>query len=257
MRLFRAWPLVAILLLAAPPASAEPAASELATRILDSSAFDWSGAKTRMKMVLVGKDGKKSTRVLEILARKKGGHVQTVVRFHAPPDVAGTAFLMLEAGEGKSEQHIYLPGLRRTRRISGREREGSFMGSDFTYADLRRADTREATHEKAADGEVGGTPTWVLVSKPTGKKAAYSKVETWVRKDDFVPMRTRFYGPDGKLLKTLYARRVKTIDGRPVVVEARMENHVAGTATELVVEGVERKDDLPDAAFTPTALEHG
>ncbi len=256
MMVFRAWPLLAALVLATPPASADTPAARIAERILDSSAFDWTGAKTRMKMVLVSKDGKKSSRVLEIIARKKEGLVQTVVRFQSPPDVAGTAFLMIESGKGKSEQHIYLPGLRRTRRISGREREGSFMGSDFTYADLRRADTRDATHEKLADGDVGGTPTFVLVSKPTGKKPAYSKVETWVRKDDFVPMRTRFYGPDGKLLKTLYARRVKTIDGRPVVVEARMENHAGGTATELLVESVERRDDLSDTEFTPTALEH-
>ena len=256
MKWFLGWPVLLILLFVAAPAAAAPSADDIAKRLLDSSAFDWTGAKTRMKMVLISKDGKKRVRVMEILARRKNGLVQTVVRFQSPPDVAGTAFLMLERKGGKAEQHIYLPGLRRTRRISGREREGSFVGSDFAIGDLRRGDARKAKHEKLPDDKIGDAETYVIRSVPKKKRAAYSKVETWVRKKDFVPMRTRFYDRKGKLLKTLYARKVKKLDGRAVVVAARMENHQTGHATELLVEKVERRDDLPDTAFTPNALEH-
>src|SRR5687767_12475270 len=139
---------------------------QIAGRIVQGSAFDWDGARTRMKMTLVAKDGGKRERALDILARKNGGLVQTVVRFMTPADVAGTAFLLLEQKGGGSDQYIYLPGLRRTRRIVGREREGSFMGSDFTYAELRRADATVANHKRLADEKVGNDAAVVVESTP-------------------------------------------------------------------------------------------
>ena len=195
---------------------------------------------------------------MENLRRKKGGQLQSVVRFRAPQEVAGTAFLMLERDKGESEQHIYLPGLKRTRRIVGREREGSFMGSDFTYADFERRDTRESTHKRRADEEVGGVKTYVIESTPKKPdESAYSKIETWVRKDDFLPLRIRYYDKSGQLVKTLYTKRIRTMEGRPVIVEAQMVNKKTGHTTELVVDNMRPRKDLPDAAFTPTALEHG
>jgi outer membrane lipoprotein-sorting protein len=210
-----------------------------------------------MKMTLVTKDQAKRERALDILARRNDGRVQTVVRFMNPADVAGTAFLLLEQKDGGSDQYIYLPGLRRTRRIVGREREGSFMGSDFTYADLRRADTAGAVHKRLPDEKVGDVATVVVESTPKKElKSPYSKVQTWVRTTDFVPLRTKFYDAKGQLLKTLYARRIGKLEGKPVVMEARMENHQTGSATLLVIESIERQASLPDSAFTPTALEH-
>jgi outer membrane lipoprotein-sorting protein len=230
---------------------------QIAGRIVQGSAFDWDGARTRMKMTLVAKDGGKRERALDILARKNDGLVQTVVRFMTPADVAGTAFLLLEQKGGGSDQYIYLPGLRRTRRIVGREREGSFMGSDFTYADLRRADANVAGHKRLADEKVGNDRTVVVESTPKQTdKSPYSKIQTWVRTTDFVPLRTKFYDTKGQLLKTLYARRLGKLEGKPVVMEARMENHQTGSATLLVIESIERQATLPDSAFTPTALEH-
>jgi hypothetical protein len=195
--------------------------------------------------------------VLDILARKHDSRVQTVVRFLNPPDVAGTAFLLLEQKDGGSDQYIYLPGLRRTRRIVGREREGSFMGSDFTYSDLRRADAALAAHKRLADEKVGDTATVIVESIPKKEaKSPFTKIQTWVRTTDFVPLRTRFYDPKGQPLKTLYARRIGKLEGKPVVMEALMKNDQTGSSTLLVIESIERQGNLPDSAFTPTALEH-
>jgi hypothetical protein len=246
----------AIVLVSAPTAVAagDLSADEIAKRIVNNDGFTWDGAESRIRMILQDKSGEKRERVLDVIGRRTGGRYQTVVRFRAPGDVAGTAFLMREAEAGKSEQHIYLPGLRRTRRIAGREREGSFMGSDFTYADLRRADDKHATHKRLPDESVGGTDTYVIESTISKEaKSQYSKIVTWVRKTDFVPLRTRFHGPGGDLLKTLYARKVKELDGRPVVVEARMQSE-DGHATVLFIDSMERKENLPDSAFTPEAL---
>src|SRR5205814_5996835 len=138
--------------------------------------------------------------------RRKDGKLASKVTFLAPADVAGTKFLSLEKANGGTEQHIYLPGLKRTRRIVGREREGSFMGSDFTYSDLSRKDDKGAKHEKLPDENIGSDATYVIESTPASvKDAGYSKVRAWVRKTDFVALRTKFYDASGKLVKTLYA----------------------------------------------------
>ena len=74
--------------------------------------------------------------------------------------------------------------------------------------------------------------------------------------NDYLPLRTRFFDRNGQLLKTLYTRRVGELSGKPIVMEARMENQVNGHKTDLLVEAIERSDSLPDTTFTPSALEH-
>lgn len=236
---------------------AELTGEVIAQRTLRGDAFGWDGAKTRLRMTLTERGGDPRTKVMEILGRRSDGLLQTVVHFLAPQDVAGVAFLMLERRGTRSEQHIYLPGLRRTKRIVGRETEGSFMGSDFTYADMQGVDPAHATHRRLPDEKVGPTACYVVESTITASAgSSYSKTQSWVRTTDYLPLRTRFYDRAGKLLKTLYTRRVGELAGRPIVMEARMENQQNGHQTDLFVESIERSDGLPDSSFTPSALEH-
>jgi hypothetical protein len=252
--------LVALIAVGHPlPASAQgaPTAKQIVERIVDTGdAFRWDGAQSRIRMVLIEKGGKRKERVMEVLARRKGGLVQSLVRFSAPEDIAGTAFLMLEKGKDEAEQYIYLPGIKRTRRIVGRERDGSFMGSDFTYADMQGASPEDAEHKSLPNENVGSDPCYVVESTFDPKKSSYGKVVAWVRKSDYIALRTRFYDRAGKLVKTLYSRRVKNVEGKPVVVEARMHMHATDHATELFVDVLEKRSDLSDAQFTPSALEH-
>jgi hypothetical protein len=236
-------------------AQADLTAEQIIERMLKQDAFGWDEAETTVRMTLTDAKGAKSERVMENVRRRKEGLAQSVVRFRAPADVAGTAFLMVERVKGENEQHIYLPGLKRTRRIVGREREGSFMGSDFSYADLERSDTRGAAQKRLPDEDVGGVKAFVIESKP--KTGAYSKIETWGRQDNYLPLRIRFYDKAGKLQKTFYTKRIKTMDNRPVIVEAEMVNQQTKHSTELAVDNLQPKKGLPDEMFTPTALEHG
>ncbi len=246
------------LAMVAPVAAQGMSANQIVDKMLKQDAFGWDEAETTIRMILVDGKGKKRERVMENLRRRKAGQLQSIVRFRSPQEVAGTAFLMLERNEGDSEQYIYLPGLKRTRRIVGREREGSFMGSDFSYADFERRDTRLSTHEKLPDEDVGGIKTHVIRSTPkSSADSGYSKIETWVRQDNFLPLRIKFYDKSGNLLKTFYTKRIKTMDGRPVIVEAQMINKQTSHSTELIVDNLTPRKDIPDTAFTPTALEHG
>ena len=230
-------------------------AEQIARRTLRADALGWEGATTRLRMVLIGADGKRQERSMEVVALKANGLLRTRVRFSAPPELAGTAFLMREQEGGASEQYVYLSGLKRTRRVVGREREGSFMGSDFTYADMQRVDPKYAHQERKPDDKVGDAPSYVIETSIDPKAGSpYGKIVTWVRKSDFVALRTRFFDKGGKLVKTLYARKVRDFEGKPVVVEARMQSE-SGHATELFIDAIERRTDLTDAMFAPGALE--
>jgi len=232
----------------------ELTADQLAARVVRGNGFTWEGAATRLRMVLIEQAGARSERALEVLGRRHEGRLETVARFMSPSDIAGTKFLMVEKAGGGTEQHIYLPGLKRTRRVVGREQEGSFMGSDFTYSDLNRKEDKGAKNARLPDENIGKEPTYVLESKAGSGSPGYAKIRTWIRKSDFIPLRTQFYDADDKLVKTLYVRRTKDIEGKPAVVEAYMKSS-NGHATELVVDSVEPKRDLPDAAFSPLTLD--
>ena len=245
--------------LATPVAAQDPESAEgIMKRVLARDAFGWDGAETRMRMILTDKNNKVRERVMESLRRRKGNLQQSVIRFRAPQDVAGTAFLTVERDKGETEQHIYLPRLKRTRRLVGREREGSFMGSDFTYADMERRDTRQSSHVRKPDEDMGGTSVYVIESTPTkGSGSSYGKIISWIRKDNLLPMRIKFFDTKGKIQKTFYARRIKNIDGQAVIWESLMKNQQTGHSTKMVLDDLRPRKNIPDSAFTPTALEHG
>jgi hypothetical protein len=233
-------------------------ANQIVENMLKRGLLGLDEAEATVRMVLVDASGARTERVMENLRRRKNGQLQGLTRFRAPADVAGCAFLQLERDKGESEQYIYLPAYKKVRRIVRSDRDGSFMGSDFTYADMERRDTRQADHKRLPDEDVGGVKAYVLESVPTKDAGStYSKIETWVRQDNFLPLRVRFYDKAGKLLKTLYTKRFKTVDGQPVIVETQMVNKQSGHSTEMVVDTLKARKDLPDTAFTPTALEHG
>ena len=244
---------------AAAPAVAQDGASadQIMEKVLARDAFGWDEAETRVRMILTEKSGKRRERAMENLRKKKDGRSMSVVRFRAPQEVAGTAFLMLERKEGETEQWIYLPKLQRVRRVVGREREGSFMGSDFSYADMERRDTRQSKHRRLPDEKIGTVPVYVIESTPTEKSgSSYSKIQTWVRKDNYLPLRIRFYDAKGQPLKTFYSRRIRDVDGQAVIVESKMQNQQTGHSTELVVDDIRSRNDIPDTIFTPTGIQH-
>ncbi len=233
-------------------------ADQIVEKMLAQGLFGLDEAETVVRMGLIDASGSRTERVMENLRRRKNGQLQSLTRFRSPAEVAGIAFLMLERGGSDSEQYIYLPGTGKTRRLVRSDRDKSFMGSDFTNADMESRDTRVANHKRLADEDVGGVKAYVLESIPKKDSGStYSKIETWVRQDNFLPLRIRFYDKSGKLLKTLYTKRIKTVEGQPVIVETQMVNKQTGHTTEIVVDSVKARKDIPDAAFSPTALEHG
>jgi outer membrane lipoprotein-sorting protein len=198
-------------------------------------------------------------REIEIRSREgKNESGKTLVRFHSPPDVAGTGFLVLEKKDADDDQYLYLPALGKVKRITGSQRNQRFMSTDLTYADLESRELREAKLTKLPDASVGGAPVYVVEALPEDPdESQYSKTISWIHKDAFVALKVEFYDKKGRLLKTLAVHRLEKKEGRWVVMDSTIKNLQAGTQTRMQVGSIDFGVELSDSEFTQRALAGG
>jgi len=204
----------------------------------------------KMAMELVNKQGKKLTRELELWSKKEGDVEKMLIKFLAPPDVRGTAFLFVKQGD-REEMKLYLPALKRVRRIAGGQKKGSFMGSDFSYDDiarlgsLKREDYRsKLLREEDAYYVVEATP------KPEAK-SAYDRLVIWVEKNHFDVVKIEFF-KKGELYKVMTLSEIRTFqDGRyRIPTRLVMENRKTRHKTLLLQKDLELDRPIPDSVFT-------
>lgn len=209
-----------------------------------------------LEMVIVSKSGGERVRELELKVKVGDEDVRrSLARFTAPSDVAGTQLLLVDHPDTVDEQLLYLPAIKRTNRISGKSRKGSFMGSDFSYEDMEFSDPPDAAHTVTSDaGE-----TWVIDTKP-GADSSYSRLVTTVRKADFVPVKVVFYDTDGEVLKELNVTDTAAEGDLVLVTGSTMKNVQKGTQTRLTVKSHRINvpdEELPDSLFTKASMEQG
>src|SRR3954463_10275106 len=166
--------------------AAPPTVTEIIGRLIDADPWGFGGAIVSAHVKLIDKGG--SERELSFSARSRrydAPFSKSVVRFTAPADLAGAGFLQVQKRTGDDERYLFLPELKRSRRISGNLRGNSFMGTDFSFADLDRRDLRESNSVAKADENIGKYPCFHVDSKPTRPDSSYSHIETWLRMDNY------------------------------------------------------------------------
>ena len=205
--------------LSTPPAHAEEtlSARDVMEKVTVTRKLD--GSESTIKMTMTDEKGQKRER--EITSATKlfdGGKTEKrVFRFLLPADVQGTGFLIFDYEAKADDAWIYLPALRKTRRILSSQGGQSFMGSEFTYADFNSPALEDYTYtlgkeEACAGGETCYVIDVVPKTKETIAADGYSKRTYWVSKSKFVASRILHYGPDGKLLKELIASDARLLD---------------------------------------------
>lgn len=211
-----------------------------------------------VEMVLVDADGDAKTRIIEQYGRETEGLSSNVIVFHRPASVEGTRFLSIERADRDDDQWIYLPALGRVRRIAGSEGGNSFMGTDFSYDDLKGWELDDFSYELLRREDVGGRNTYVVEATPIpGADVAYSRIVHFVDPDSWIPLRIELYGEDGELSKVNRVGRVETVQGYPTIIENTMENVRTGHRTELRVTNFAYNENLPDGLFSVGFLETG
>lgn len=209
-------------------------ARQIVDRALDHGTLGAEGTQARVVMLLTSARRTQRRRDLMVWSERRKGRVSSLVRILAPPDVAGTSFLLRERAGGPDEMWLYVPALKRARRIVGKARQGRFLGSDFTYSDLEARGLKNARLRRLPDGRIARFECYVIEAHPNpGSGSPYGRIVAWIRKDNYVAIRLKMYDRQGRLAKKLFVRRIGRVRGRLVIKESRMVTVTAQTSTLL------------------------
>lgn len=178
--------------------------------------------------------------------------------FTAPADVRDTSFMSWSYADGRDDdQWIYLPALRRVKRISSGNQNDSFMGSDFTYDDLGERHPSEDTHTLLREEELMGKTCYVVESIPKTGGEDISRTLNWVVKDEWIGLKKEFYDDDGELYKELSIEEFEKISGFWVITDMTMRSVKDGTSTRISMEDVSFNDNLSSSLFTERRMKMG
>jgi len=215
---------------------------------------------TRSKMVLTAKNGTVTERVMDQYSKKDSkGNNRAVIVFQDPASVKGTRFLTIENTGKDNDQWIYLPSLKKVRRIAASEGSGSFMGTDFSYDDISSADRDVSldNHKLLREEKFQSKDCYVIESTPKDSSYQYSKMIQWIDKESFVTYRVELYDKKGTQVKLLEIMELKEVQGRLAATVTRMTTLAAGTSTSLNVGTLKYDDPIPEGVFTTNYLETG
>ena len=212
--------------------------------------------RATMTMLLRNKQGEESlrhmkTRVLEVADDGD----KTLIVFNQPRDVKGTALLTFSHKVGDDDQWLYLPALKRVKRIASRNKSGPFMGSEFAYEDLASQEIEKYTYKFIRDDQLDGNAMFVLERYPVDKNSGYTRQLVWIDQAEYRPQKIEFYDRKKSLLKTLVFRGYQQyLDKYWRADEMFMENHQTGKSTLLTWEEYTFQTGLQDSDFTKNSL---
>ncbi len=169
---------------------------------VDAANAGFAGEYSEMEMVLINAHGDRTVRklVTEVKEKENDGDM-SLSTFEWPADVKDTRMLTWSHKTGDDDQWLYLPALKRVKRISSRNKSGAFMGSEFSYEDLGSQEVEEFTHKFLEDTELDGRACWLLERDPVSEKSGYSKEIVWMDKEYMNPLKIEYYDRKGELLK--------------------------------------------------------
>jgi hypothetical protein len=215
-----------------------------------------------IELASTGRDGKERTQTAKLsVKRGDDGLGRLLLRVEEPADVRGTAFLLLQKQKG-SDMFVYLPELKRVRRVSARQLGGKLLGSDFSYEDLQQlfAQGSEGETRRLPDAEKDGRAVYALEATPAkGSGSEYRKITSLVDRESCLPLEIVFYA------KGEAPRKRLTVDPARITKEGavhvprlvRLEDLERETESRLITHAVTIDPSLRDSLFTSTQLETG
>lgn len=216
----------------------------------------WGDSQAKMKMILRNKAGKESDREVRIRNLEvQGDGDKSMSIFDKPGDVKGTTFLSHTHVKKSDDQWLYLPAVKRVKRISSANKSGPFMGSEFSFEDLSSQEVDKYQHIFVSEETIDGRTTFKLEQIPTYAKSGYKKRITWIDQEHYYPIKIEFYDRKNALLKTLEFKDYQQyLDKYWRAGKMVMNNHQNGKSTDLVWEGYQFNVGLQDKDFSQSAL---
>lgn len=220
--------------------------------------------KSANTMLLTNDKGQTRERKTNSVSKlqKNGTDSNLLITFDAPADIKGTGFLQLEHSDGDDDLWIYLPALKKSRRLVANNKKDAFVGSDFSYGDILLPKIELYQHSLLRGEAIEGHDCYVVQSLPkdetTKRNSGYSKKITWVRKDNFLESKVEYYDLSERLLKTQTASDHKLIEPdtqRWIAQRREMLNHQTGHKTVFTFDRTESGVTIADSVFTIRTLE--
>lgn len=250
-----------VLALAAGLAAADESdrARDLMRRVLrDSRAQD---EVARVGIDLVDGNGRVRRRTTTVSSKLRSGQSARLIRFHTPPDLAGSAILTIDHAERDADQWIYLPAYHVARRVAAANRGDTWMGTDFTYEDITDTKIEQYAYTTRRHEVVAGVRCAVIEAIPVDSRlkeqSAYGRTLYWVDPAESVALRIEYFDRAGRLLKILVNEDLRRHGRYRRWTVTRVHDVIRDHRTVLTV--VERKLDggLSDDYFTVSHLERG
>jgi len=209
-----------------------------------------------MQMILRNRQGDQSTRQIRVLTLEQTDDGdKSLTTFDQPADVKGTRFLSFTHRSGPDDQWLYLPALKRVKRISSRNKSGPFMGSEFAYEDISSQEVDKYTYQYLRDEQIEGLDCFVIERYPVDKYSGYTRQVVWIDQQEYRPQQVVFYDRKDAPLKTLrYSGYRQYLDKYWRADEMFMENHQTGKSTRLVWSDYRFKTGLTERDFDRNSL---
>ncbi len=252
-----------ILLLAAAftslPATAQSSADKglSIAKAAEKADEGFKSSSVELKMILKNKQGQVSERLMSnrTLELTADGD-KSLITIESPRDVKGTSTLTFTHKEGSDDQWLYLPSIKRVKRISSDNKSGPFMGSEFAYEDLSSQEVEKYTYKYLKDATFNGEATQVVERDPVDAKSGYTRQIVWYNPAKGYRLeKIEFYDRKNALLKTLTYDDYKQYLGKHWRAgKMTMTNHQSGKSTELLFNDYQFDAGLTDADFTQNSL---
>jgi len=237
-----------------------------AKQIVDKSfqATKLAGSEMLSTMTIIDNKGRERVRKIATVSKlyDSGETEKRLIRFLSPADVKGTGLLTFDYENKDDDMWLFMPALRKTRRIVSTEKAKNFMGSEFTYADMTPPILDNFTYEILGEEDVSGISCWKIEMIPIDDDVAdengFSKRISFIAKQDYVIRKAIYYDLDGELHKELSVEIVKEIDTknhkyRPMRMV--MVNEQNGRKSVFNMDEIQFNPDVKDEFFTTRYLE--
>ncbi len=248
-------PLLVLLPLSAAALTPEERGLEIA-READRRDLGFGDTRAEMVMTLRNRQGDESVRYLRVqVLEVTGDGDKSLTIFDEPPDVRGTALLTFAHGLEPDDQWLYLPALKRVKRIASANKSGPFMGSEFAYEDIGSQELEKYTYKHLRDEELDGQRVFVIERYPVDPNSGYTRQVVWMDQAEYRPLQIEFFDRKDASLKTLrFEGYRRYLDRYWRAERMHMENHQTGKSTLLEWKGYRFRTGLDESDFNRNSL---
>ena len=202
-------------------------------------------------MQITNKKNKERTRYFSSWNKYKSKKDLSLVRFYKPSNLNGTALLSVTRTGEQANQWLYLPAFRSVKKLSTNDRHKSFMGSDFSNADIGGRSLNEDTHELIAKDE----KHYTIRSTPKSADDQYGMVEYLILRSPAVIRSAKFFDHNNQLIKTLTNKKIRQHENMYIAVHSVMENPNSQSRTVLKVERIDTQTKKTDSFYSTRGLQ--